>query len=87
MKKAKLMLAGIACMAVIGGAFAYNAKRGPIQYFTKNVAGTACVFVAQVTLNPAAPLRANAYTTNVPVTTTILPATYCTQSVRIVPEP
>jgi hypothetical protein len=86
MKKAKLMLAGIACLAVVGGAFAFKANRSAAFYFTKNAAGTACVFSTLVNTNATAPIRTSVYTTNVNPTTTILPITFCTQTAKVVPE-
>jgi len=36
MKQAKIMLSAIAIFAVVGAAFAFNAHRSPIQFFTPN---------------------------------------------------
>jgi len=85
MKKAKIVLSAVALMAVVGGAFAFKANRGPLFYFTKTAPTAPCLLVGPATTNAAAPLVNNIYTTLV-TTTTSLPATYCTQAARIVQE-
>lgn len=44
MKKAKMLLAGIACFAVIGGAFAFKSARQARFLYVPEVAGGACTF-------------------------------------------
>ena len=67
--KARLMLSGIAVMAVIGGAFALNAKRNTDKLWTRGSLGTLCtVEVLKVTLTPFVPNQpsiANTFVTDV----------------------
>ena len=39
MKKAKLMLAGIACLAIVGGVFAFKARTGSVFYTNTTTVG------------------------------------------------
>ncbi|SEW24827.1 hypothetical protein SAMN05421841_1820 [Chryseobacterium wanjuense] len=66
MKRAKIVLAGVALFAVIGGAFAFKASRVPQPLFTENAAGICNVPTTLfLTLTPPTPGQ-------LPITTTDL---------------
>jgi hypothetical protein len=85
MKKAKLILAGIACMAVVGGAFAFKATRTlKVFYYntlTTTVAGgpivSACKGTTSTLYTPAPIAGQAGFTTALSTTTltTICPIT------------
>jgi hypothetical protein len=70
MKKAKLILAGIACMAVVGGAFAFKASRTPrVLYYPTDVSKKLCTnsTITFLTLTPVG--ISTTYYTTTPTTT------------------
>lgn len=81
MKKAKLMLAGIACMAVVGGAFAINAVRAQHTFYGTSILGGACNVTKSI----------NYTTTLLPTTTlsfySVAPTTLTSCTVAVIAAP